>query len=43
MMRPCKSWDVTAVLNKMAEARAFYATDGEWHTKKVSVEGSNTE
>jgi hypothetical protein len=34
-----RRWNVTAVLNKMAEAGVLYATEGDRHTKKVSVEG----
>jgi hypothetical protein len=34
-----RKWNVTAVLNKMAEAGILHATEGDRHTKKVSVEG----
>lgn len=34
-----RKWNVTAVLNKMAEAGVLHATEGDRHTKKVSVEG----
>lgn len=38
VFRP-RRWNQTAVLNKMAEAGALYATEGDRHTKKVSVGG----
>jgi hypothetical protein len=38
VFRP-RRWSQTAVLNKMAEAGALYATEGDRHTKKVSVGG----
>jgi hypothetical protein len=34
-----RGWGQTAVLNKMAEAGVLLATEGDRHTKKVSVEG----
>ncbi|MDT5061153.1 MAG: putative primase/helicase [Acidobacteriota bacterium] len=34
-----RKWNVTAALNKMAEAGILHATEGDRHTKKVSVEG----
>lgn len=34
-----KRWNTTAVLNKIAQADALYATEHGRHTKKVSVEG----
>lgn len=34
-----RKWNATAVLNKMAEAGVLHATEGDRHTKKVSVEG----
>lgn len=34
-----RKWNMTAVLNKMAEAGVLHAPEGDRHTKKVSVEG----
>jgi hypothetical protein len=34
-----RRWNTTAVLNKIAQAEALYATEHGRHTKKVSVEG----
>lgn len=34
-----RRWNTTAVLNKIAQADALYATEHGRHTKKVSVEG----
>jgi hypothetical protein len=34
-----RKWNVTAVLGKLAEAGALYATEGDRYTKKVTVGG----
>lgn len=34
-----RKWNVTAVLNKMAEAQVLHGAEEDRHTKKISVEG----